>query len=271
MKAVDRLLDDLHVEAGDVVFLHTSFGRLRSYVGSVQDMIEAMLVRLGQAGTLVMPRYAWHLDKTARPWKGYRDFLESRPVVDLRHTPANIGVVPEVFRHMGDVRVSTSYFWPICALGKHSLGVIEGQEKIGHAYGPGSSFARLLVMDARIVGLGVTLNTSSIAPVTDCFCRPIQAFTERPICGQVIDTDGDAHEICCVTLRPETVRDMRPSVVLTQALLPGRDFPHFIDADGSVFFSYPAQTYHRAALQMVARTPGRIPWLPAVSEGSDMP
>jgi aminoglycoside 3-N-acetyltransferase len=243
--ALESLLDQLEIEPGSLLFLHTSYSRLNTLVDSPLQLISDLLARLGPSGTLVMPRYAWHLDRTARPWKGYAEYLVRGSVMDLRRAPSNIGAVPEVFRCMDGVEISISYFWPIAAKGRLAREIAEGQEKLDHAYDRQSSFGRLLDRNAIVLGLGVTLNTTSIAPVTDLRVgHPI--FTAL-VAGSVIDLNGHIHETHTSTMLPEAVRDIRPSWVLERRLKPGVDFP-FVTQEGSFFFSYPAKLYDTAAV-----------------------
>jgi aminoglycoside 3-N-acetyltransferase len=263
---LERLLDRLGIEEGDLVMLHTAFSRLRGIVNSPTEVIEGFTRRLGPSGMLAMPRYSWHLFPAARPWEGYAEFLRTLPPIDLRHTPANIGVVPEVFRQMPDVDVSISHFWPVAARGPRAKDLLQGQDAVIHAYGPGSVFARLLEWNAKIVGLGVTLNTSSVAPVTDlhlCSEHARNVFTDGPVSGVVIDRNGGIHRPRVTTMRPAAVRDIKPSRILAERLRPGIDFA-FVEDNGNFFFSYEPQLYHEAALgeARAALKQGRaLPWL----------
>lgn len=263
---LERLLDRLGLDEGDLVMLHTAFTRIRGIVNSPTELIEGLIRRLGLSGTLAMPRYSWHLLPAARPWKSYAEFMRILPPIDLRHTPANIGIVPEIFRRMDDVDISISHFWPVAAHGPLAKALLQGQEDVIHAYGSGSVFARLVDWNAKIVGLGVTLNSSSVAPVTDlrlCSKHACKVFTDGPVSGLVIDRLGGIHRPDVTTMRPEAVRDIKPSRILAERLRPGIDFA-FLEENGSFFFSYKTRLYHETALNeaRVALRQGRAPpWL----------
>jgi|SRR5271165_4200110 len=234
MTEFEDLLDALAVAPGDTVLLHSSYGRLRNMVTSPEDLIESLLKRLGSDGTLVVPRYAWHLYRDERPWKGYAEFLRTRPTIDLRSTPANIGAVPESFRKLPGVMCLLSHFWPVAARGLNATAILNDQDKVTHSYGPGSVFARLVEADVRILGLGVTLNTSSIAPVADLAMDEDHrryVFTPDPIPGLVIDQDGIAHPTAAITMTAEAVRDIKPGRVMAGILTPKVDFPYLVVDD----------------------------------------
>jgi aminoglycoside N3'-acetyltransferase len=263
---LDRLLDRLELEPGSTVMLHTAFGTLENLVDAPATLIERLTNRLGPGGTLLMPRYGWHLIPEARPWLGYAEYLRNLPPMDLRSTPANIGVVPDSFRKLNDVEVSISHFWPISGRGPAARKLLSGQAAIDHAFGPDSVFARLVEHDVRIVGLGVTLNTTSVAPVTDWHLgsdHHRHIFTDRQISGMVVDLRGRTHFLNVTTMLPEAVRDIKPSRILNERLRPGTDFP-FVVEDGSFFFSYQARLYHETALsegQAALRQGRAVPWL----------
>jgi hypothetical protein len=258
----EDILDSLEVRSGDIIFLHVSFSRLRPYVSDPIDLINRTLQRLGNTGTLCMPRYAWHVDPKSRPWKGYEIYLECLPIMDLRTTPANIGVVPDHFWRIDGVEVSTSHFWPIAAIGPEARNLVSDQQKIKHAYSDDSCFGRLTDWNARLVGLGVTLNTTSLSPVVD-YRIGHSIFTD-PIPGRVIDSEGIEHRLSTHTLQAKAVRDIKPSYVLQEYLHPGEDFP-FCDLYGSYFFSYKAQLYMETAIKVlndVRNVDGQlVPWM----------
>lgn len=260
------VLDRLHIQRGDLVFLHTSFVYVRTIVTSPLNLVEQLLDRLGSSGTLVMPRYSWNLDSSARPWKGYADYYRLLPLMNLQTTPVNIGVVPEVFRQMQGIEMSVSHFWPLSAVGDAAARLLAGQEYISHAYGPDSCFSRLLDADAKILGLGVTLNTSSIAPVTD-YRLGIEmssgVFSSLPLDGEIVDQRGNRH-ICSVkTLTPSAVKLFRPTNILG-ALRNTRKEMQSFSIGNSNYFCYPASLYHEsamAAVHLADLNDGRqLPW-----------
>lgn len=231
-----------------------------------EDFIQILTERLGERGTLVLPSFAWNLDKSERPWKGYKDYFESRPVFDVRETPANIGWIPELFRRMPGVLRSTSYWWPICARGALAEELTAGQESIKHPYGPGSSFELLRLHEVKILGLGVSLNTTSLAPVADYWlgdAHPQQVFTNEPQKGVVIDERGTSLETYSFWLLPQVVRLIKPGVLIEESE-ELRNCMRRADEDSNINFSYPYSVYHREALRLgnVARAAAQpVPWL----------
>jgi aminoglycoside N3'-acetyltransferase len=258
-------LDALDVTPGDVIFLHTSFSRLR-YLGlSPAAFIDALLARLTASGTLAMPSYTWNLDPSARPWKGYADYFARQPAFDVRATPSNMGVVPETFRTLDGVRRSVDYWWPVCVRGRLAAEIVADQHHIEHPFGPGSAFARLHDAGVKMLGLGVTLNTTSLALLTDFQLgsrHPHRVFTETPQRATVTDHDGKAVATRSFWLLPEVVRRIKPAAVLESPR--SAHAVRRMDQGTTVNFCYPFGSYHREAMRLAAEataTGQPLPWL----------
>ena len=118
--------------------------------------------------------------------------------------------------------------------------------------------------------LGCDIEHDELAPVSDWQLgeRHRQTvFTADRISGTVIDLSGSSHTISVHTMKPEAVRDMKPSRILEGHLRPERDFP-FVQEGGNFYFSYKAQLYHNAALELgrgclTQRT--CVPWFDDIS------
>lgn len=263
---LNELLDRLSITAGDVVYLHTSFKRLSYLNITGEEFIATLLERLGKNGTLVLPSFAWNLDKTERPWKGYSEYFETRPVFDVKRTAANIGWIPELFRTMPHVLRSMNYWWPVCATGARAAEITAGQERVEHPYGPGSSFDMLRSYDVKILGLGVTLNTTSLALIPDYVLgerHTQRVFTNEPQRGVVRDHEGKEIETYSYWLLPDVVRLVKPGALieeserLQQVVLRA-------DEGSTIHFSYPYKVYHEEALRLgeeAVRAQQPVPWL----------
>jgi aminoglycoside 3-N-acetyltransferase len=257
-RPVTALLDRLGIDRGDLVYAHTSFSRLGHLDLTPSALIDALLDRLGPSGTLVVPSFAWHLDPAARPWKGYAEYFAARPVFDVRNTPSNIGVVPELFRRRPGVLRSAHYWWSVAAHGPLAERVTCGQEIVDFPYGPDSSFGRLVRLDAKVLGLGVTCNTTSLAPVVDHDLgdrHPQQVLTSDAQDGVVIDENGVEHRTRSFWLLPEVVRLIKPSVVMEEsAAMAGAVIR--VDHESTIQFAYPVRAYYDEGLRLGAEVSG---------------
>ncbi|MBI4534571.1 MAG: AAC(3) family N-acetyltransferase [Candidatus Melainabacteria bacterium] len=263
---LNDILDQLDIQPGDLVLLHSSFRYLRYLGMSPQEILQTILQRLSEEGTLVLPSYSWNLDRWQRPWKGYKDYFEQRPVFDLENTASNLGVLCECFRKMPDVRRSLHYWWSICARGPLAAELTARQEKIIHPFGPGSSYDLLQLHGVKLLGLGVTLNTSSLAFVPDFQLgdgHTQSLFTHQPIKGLVVDEFGQTRETNSFTLLPEVVRAVKPqqliecSAVLSKAV-------RRADFGVTIQFSYSFSLYCQEALRLgrdACKAGSAVPWL----------
>lgn len=260
---LDELLAGLGVMPGSLVYLHTSFSRM-AYLGlEPAAFIDRFLHYLGPQGTLVMPSFSWNLERSARPWVGYRRYFESCPEFDVLRTPANIGVLPEVFRQLPGTHRSLSYWWSVAAVGALAEVITANQLQVEHPYGPGSSFDRLREHNVVLVGLGVTLNTTSLAFVPDYSLGNHSFLSPQPLPGVVVDAQGRRHTSRSYWVLPEAVQRVKPEVVF-QRSAELRSQLRRQDRGDVIQFAYPYATYHQEAIRLgqEALSEGRpVPWL----------
>lgn len=260
------LLDRTEIRSGNLVYVHTSFSRLGHLGLTPADLITGLCERVGPLGTLVLPCFAWHLDPAARPWTGYAEYFRRRPLFDVRDTPANIGVIPELFRRWPGVLRSAHYWWSIAARGPLAESLTRGQDDVEWPYGPESSFGRMRALGVKILGLGVSLNTTSLAPVVDHELgdrHPQQVLTTEPQDGVVIDHHGRRRITRSYWLMPEVVRQIKPSVVIERSPVLA-DSVIRADAGETIQFSYRFSDFFDEALRMGVDAAGRgqrVPWL----------
>lgn len=258
VNALHKLLEQLEVPVGGLVYLHTSFSRMRHLGLGPTDFIDSLLDYLGPHGSLTMPSFSWNLDPTERPWKGYADYFQGSQVFDVRHTAANIGAVPELFRQRPGVRRGVNYWWSVAACGPLAEELTYAQETVEHPAGPDSSLGLIHRHDGWILGLGVTLNTTSLAFLPDFELNNRTFVTPEPRRGPVIDREGRSLDTWSYWVRPESVRYVKPEAVCGQGFQAMRR----LDQQGVIQFAYPYQAYHNRALSLSSGQ--RSPWWQAL-------
>jgi len=253
------LLEDLHVPVGGLVYLHTSFSRMAALELTPSQFIEGLLDYLGPEGTLTMPSFSWNIDGGQRPWKGYADYFRGDQVFDVVNTSANIGAVPETFRQRSGVLRGVNYWWSVAACGPLAETLTEAQDAVEHPAGPGSSFARIHQHGGFLLGLGVTLNTTSLAFLPDYELNNQAFVTSEPRRGLVVDRQGRTKDTWSYWVRPESVRYVKPERVFSTPLQGMR----LREGDGVIQFAYPYRSYHQQAVRLgrEAQAQGRpSPW-----------
>lgn len=104
-KDIKKALEDLGIENGQTIMVHTSLSSLGFVCGGAQVVIEALVEAVGEEGTLMMPTQTWkNLDPTAgvhweEPEEWWQAIRDNWPAYDKNITPTNtMGAVAEMFR-----------------------------------------------------------------------------------------------------------------------------------------------------------------------------
>lgn len=140
----------LGVQPGMLVYLQSSYGAVGHFSGGPRGLLDILIRILGPEGTLVLPSF---------PGVGsMAEFAASRPMFDVRATPARIGVLPEVFRTMPGVVRSIHPTHPVCAVGAMAEEIVAGHEHCRTPQGPDSPFTKLYERGAHVLRIGTRAN-----------------------------------------------------------------------------------------------------------------
>jgi len=266
MTSGKRILDQLEIDCGDIIYVHSSYTRLKNLGFSAEEILNELLSRVEPRGTVVFPSFSWNINPNARPWNGYDDYYHSNVVFDVINTKSNIGYLSELFRFRGGILRSAHPYWSVCAIGPMAKDITSNQEHVIDPYGSQSSFGIMKQNDVKVVGLGVTLNTTSLCPIVDFDLgklHPQQVFTDHPVLANVILDNGEMLTIKTNTLLPSIVKNIKPSRVfeLSSDL---RNNMTFVEYEGSFFFSYRFIDYYESALALgceAINSKNKVPWL----------
>lgn len=144
-------LKEIGLKSGEVVMLHSSLSKMGYVEGGAQTIIDSILKVIGDEGTLVMPAF---------PAIGFNyDYLMTDPVFDISNTPSKMGVITEVFRKMKQVKRSLHPTDSVCALGNQADYLTKDHVNQLTPYNQNSPFYRLCELKAKIILLGVDLNS----------------------------------------------------------------------------------------------------------------
>ena len=144
-------LKEIGLKSGEVVMLHSSLSKMGYVEGGAQTVIDSILKVIGDEGTLVMPAF---------PAIGFNyDYLMTDPVFDISNTPSKMGVITEVFRKMKQVKRSLHPTDSVCALGKQADYLTKDHVNQLTPYNQNSPFYRLCELKAKIILIGVDLNS----------------------------------------------------------------------------------------------------------------
>ena len=203
----------LGVQPGMLLYLQSSYNALGQFSGGPRGLLDILIRILGPEGTLVLPTFPSSLSMV--------DVVASRPLFDVRETPARIGLLPEVFRTMPGVVRSIHPTHPVCAVGAMAEAIVAGHERCLTPQGQGSPFDTLYQRGAHVLRIGTRSNPLGHTmqemtgwpnqfmpgePATlDCLDRngrliavttrvyrprvPYIMFIEDPVTGQAVESD----------------------------------------------------------------------------------
>lgn len=148
---LEEFLKNNGIKAGDVVMLHSSLSRLGYVENGANTIIDAFKNVLTATGTLAMPAF---------PASGFNyDYLIKQPVFEQANTPSKTGVITEKFRKQPGVTRGLHPTDSVIAFGPQADYLVGEQHLDKVPHGSKSPFFKLTLLDAKIILLGVDLNS----------------------------------------------------------------------------------------------------------------
>ena len=160
----DRLRADfvaLGVEAGDTLFIHSSFKSIGPVEGGAESVVAALGDAVGHEGLVLMPSF------------NLVEWADRSRVWALETTPSTVGWLTEYFRLMPGTHRSDHYSHSVAARGKGAKEFVAGHlrkeglrsrwdlDPWGRAFGTHSPMYRAYEAGGKILMLGVGYNTST--------------------------------------------------------------------------------------------------------------
>ena len=178
------LVDQLGVDKGDTVFVHSSIDHLNlgfpfyRVLPLLQDLV-------GDRGTLLFPTY---------PQLSSYEFLRRGEVFHVRKTPSYTGILSEVARRQANAARSLHPTKSVCALGSAAHELTRNHHKSPYPYDECSPYYKITEFDGKMIGLGVsTANLSYVHCVDDAFKEdfPVQPYHPQLFAATCIDAAGN--------------------------------------------------------------------------------
>lgn len=176
----------LGVRPGSVLLVHSSLRSLGQKDIRPQEVIDGLLLALGDHGTLVFPALS---------------YLHCGPAhsltFDVRNTPSNVGALPEYFRtDMPGVRRSLCPTHSCCAVGEKRDAVVGEHHLDDTPAGAHSPFRRVMELDGSVLFLGCGTNCNTSMHAVEELSRPDYLF-EACYTYTMIREDGSSYEQRC--------------------------------------------------------------------------
>jgi len=167
---VSRLVGDLQelgVEAGDDLLVHSSLSALGWVSGGAQAVVAALQEVVSADGTLVMPTFTGQLTDPADweappvPDNWVPMIRDSRPPFRPDVTPTReMGAIAECFRTHRETTRSRHPWYSFAAWGAKAATVVDAHP-LSDGLGPGSPLGRLYDLDASVLQLGTGHDTNT--------------------------------------------------------------------------------------------------------------
>lgn len=134
-------LDRVGVSSGATVFVHSAWDEFYNFDGTPVDLLRALQKHVGPEGTVALPAYP-RLPQNIR-------------LFDVRGTPTDAGLLPEIFRRMPGVRRSINLFHSVAAMGRQADYLVRDHHRSETPWDRWSPYARLADVNAIITWLGL--------------------------------------------------------------------------------------------------------------------
>lgn len=143
-----RDLAALGINPKGTLFVHSSYKSIGDVEGRADTVLDALSEYM-KDGLLVLPTHTW---ANTNP---------KNPVMDVLYTPANVGILPELFRHREGVLRSLHPTHSVAALGKDAAEFIEGEVTRTTPCPEGGVYHRLYTRGAQILLIGVNFTRNT--------------------------------------------------------------------------------------------------------------
>ena len=184
------LRDQLKVREGDTLFVHSSMRNL--YLDfDKKEILSVLQESVGQEGTLAFP--CWQFNIRAEDY-----IRDNDPVFDIRNSPSAMGKIPDELRQDPTAHRSFHPTNSVVARGPQSRRLTEGHETGIYPCGEQSPFFKLIALNAKIVGIGVTVdNLTFVHTVEDTMKGefPIKTRNDEVYPCNCVDESG---RVCVV-------------------------------------------------------------------------
>lgn len=261
------VLDALAVPKGQLLYVQTSVDWLQRAGMTAAGMLAELLEWATPRGTVVMPSYPFHTT--------HLEYLQQRPTFDVRRTPTAIGLLPESFRRTRGAVRSLDPDFAVAAIGPEADEIAGTAPAEPDPFGFDSSYQRMLDRGCTLVGMGVSLNTTSFIHLIDSRSEagyPAPVYEQELFPTTVIDATGAAHAVTRRAIRPVFQQRIKPANVNLE-MQPSDAVFRSVEINGACFFKWDLTAWARWCLAHASEraAAGQWPcWLPGFEASAKM-
>ena len=209
--AWQELLDRLSVHDAlrgeDTLYIHSRLKDALSLCGGPPAEVYELL-RGGRNGrrTLVFPAFPF----TGR---SYVEYIAERPRFSVRKTASLTGLLPELMRLEKGVWRSAHPLLSEFAIGPQARWITEAAHIDPHPFHKDSTYARLMALDAAMIGLGVDINTNAVIHMVDDLFRsvyPFDIYVEKKLYFEIELADSTIEKRKFIAYSPDVLKRIKP-------------------------------------------------------------
>ncbi|MGO8880024.1 MAG: AAC(3) family N-acetyltransferase [Desulfomonilaceae bacterium] len=196
------LCDELGLQKGDVVFVHSSAGNLR-LTFPVLEVIQLLRDVIGEQGTLLFPTYPRQLSY---------EFLVSGEIFDVRRSRSYTGLLTEFARRQKDAVRSLHPTKSVCAIGPLASELTQGHNMSPYPYDHDSPYQKVRRVGGKIIGIGVSSAKLSFVHTVDDTLK--EAFPVEPYHKEIFPAKCVSYEneIVVVKTYAHDMRKMKHNI-----------------------------------------------------------
>ena len=202
-----RLWADDELRQDDTIYIHSQAkGLLKMIGGNLSDAIRHLKTYDHGDRTLVFPAFPFSS-------KTYRWYLSNKPRFSVANTSTLTGLLPEMIRMESNVYRSAHPILSECAVGPKAEWITKDAHLDPHPFHEKSTYARLLALDAAMIGLGVDANTNAILHFVDDKFRsryPFELYLKDPVAFEIELKDGSVVKRSYLAYSPDMVERIKP-------------------------------------------------------------
>ncbi len=217
-------LIDWGISRGEILMVHSSMNDLRSYSGTVPEMIEMLLSLIGPEGTLCMPAFPRFMEKDK----------EGVPIFDICKTPSLTGLLPEIFRRRKGV-LRSHQKRSVAALGPLAAAITGTHHLDPFPCGPCSPYVKFAEFRAKLLFLGVSpYGTNTMFHCGEDLLTeglPFRPHDSRPRPLKIRDENGVLSTTTYYQLRPEITFLTSPELMIQYFTHDEVDYKQFRNTD----------------------------------------
>ncbi len=169
------LMEELGVQKGDTLIIHSSFGNLNAAF-SPAELVAILKEAVGKEGNLLMPFYP----------SGHAVFWIQNHEFDVNTSKSVMGILTQVFKESEGVRLSPHPVKAMAVWGKDRDWLVSDHFKSEYPYDQFSPYFKAGTLpNSKSVGLGVEIN-SFFHACEDCYLQDkLEIYSEKKYQGTV--------------------------------------------------------------------------------------